>query len=162
MALQLGDQLEGNHIRVENEQYGHDLVIWLNDEPIYFIEVKSRWSTNQSIKMTPLQLQTSVENKTSYALCCVDMTGIDHGIIEIDDYLPVEETINRTKVLTNIGELNEGIYNALRSGSADEIHIDDDYRCIIPQKVIDNNKVDFNELIQCITDIIIKQNSSNL
>ena len=162
LALQLGDQLEGNHIRVENEQYGHDLVIWLNDEPIYFIEVKSRWSTNQSIKMTPLQLQTSVENKTSYALCCVDMTGIDHGIIEIDDYLPVEETINRTKVLTNIGELNEGIYNALRSGSADEIHIDDDYRCIIPQKVIDNNKVDFNELIQCITDIIIKQNSSNL
>lgn len=158
LAKLLGTGRSLDTVRVENEQYGHDLVVYHNDNAIYYIEVKSRWNTDQSVMMSPLQLQTSVANKDKYALCCVDMTGISHNDADVHVYPSINETISRIKVLDNIGILNENIVQAIQLIKNDDIHIDGDYRCVIPQKVIDSNKKDFSSLIRHIANIITETN----
>ncbi len=159
LEQQLGIQVSSNSIRVENEQYGHDLVIYNNETPIYYIEIKSRWSSDQSVMMSPLQLRTSVENKNEYALCCVDMIGVSYDDVDTHTYPPFEETISRIKVLDNIGLLNESINSAIQQLKTDEIHIDGDFRCVIPQRVIEENKVNFKLLIKRITAMITSNKS---
>jgi hypothetical protein len=96
-------------ISVENEQYGHDLVVYCHNEPVYYLEVKSRWGSDQSVMMSPLQMATSVKEASQYALCCVDMTGEHISEDEYHNYPEIAETIARIKSLTNIGELNSEV-----------------------------------------------------
>ncbi|MDL2244262.1 DUF3883 domain-containing protein [Parabacteroides sp. OttesenSCG-928-J18] len=142
-------------IRVENEQYGHDLVVFLNNKPIYFLEVKSRWTTDQSVMMSPLQMISSVEKSSCYALCCVDMTGVTHTNVERHEYPPIENTLPRIKVLTNIGTLNEELIKVINRSENDTVHIGGDYKCIVPQEVIKEYGEGFHFLV---THILSKIN----
>lgn len=58
---QLSDSISTNGVTVKVEQYGSDLSICKNGIPAYYIEVKSRWGTDQSVMMSPLQMRQSVE-----------------------------------------------------------------------------------------------------
>ena len=96
--------------KIDDVQGGQDIVISRNGEPIYFIEVKSRWSTDQSIRMSTTQHIKSVENENNYALCAVDMMGFSHDQAVMGEELTsyqMEEFINSIKCVTNIGILNK-------------------------------------------------------
>lgn len=45
---------------VSDQQVGQDIVVKMDGIPIYFIEVKSRWSSETSITMSPRQLRKAV------------------------------------------------------------------------------------------------------
>lgn len=158
LSSELGDK--GVTVRVEDCQYGQDIIVFCNNYPVYYIEVKSRWSSNQSVEMSQLQMNTCVEESGHYALCCLNMSGTDHHDVAEHIYPPVEETINKIKAITNIGNLAKEAYNAAHQ-SEDTVHLGGGYKCIVPQKVIDDNGENFEKLIDSIIAECVRYMDSN-
>ena len=140
-------------VKVEDVQGGQDIVIEYNGEKIYYVEVKSRWNTQQSIMMSSLQMKKASENKEIYSLCCVDMSGYttDKG----DRYEPpVEVILDRISVLDDIGEKLEPLHKRIHTKNYNEIHITDDYKVVIPQTVVKQGNDDIQYLMDKIKNII--------
>ncbi|MBD0779298.1 DUF3883 domain-containing protein [Maribacter sp. ANRC-HE7] len=128
---------------VLGEQDGQDIVIKIKDEVKYYIEVKSRWDKRTSIKMSRNQTLKSNEQQDIYALCSVDMTDY-HGEdrYEISD---INKILDKIKFVNNIGEQVEHLVKVLKqTKEQDEIHLDGDYRTLVPQKVIEEFGLSFN------------------
>lgn len=144
-------------VTVEDEQGGQDLVVYKDGEPVYYLEIKSRWGTDQSVMMSPLQMQRSVQQSSNYALCCVDMTGFNISDCEKHIYPPVEDVLCRIKSLTNIGELNRVLMAVtFPQDYSEAVHIGGDIKCIVPQKVIHNHGKSFYELLRTIAKACTK------
>ena len=137
-----------NHEKLEasDVQGGQDIIVLLDGNPIYFIEVKSRWNSVSSVSMSKLQLQRAVEENERYALCSVDISRYTG---DNDKYnLNIEEILPLTKFVKEIGTvilpLIEQNLNAEKNVD-ESIHLVD-YRGIIPQDVIKSG-FDFSEFI---------------
>jgi hypothetical protein len=63
----------GIEVQVLNEQKGKDIVIKRGIDTLYYIEVKSRWRSDYSIRMSKTQAETAVTNPSNYTLLGVDM-----------------------------------------------------------------------------------------
>lgn len=144
---------EKESVEATNIQGGQDIVIFLDENPIYFIEVKSRWNSQNSVSMSKLQLQRSVEQNQCYALCAVDITRYtgtnDRYKLSTDEILPL------TKFVVNIGNtIKPLIENNLEAEKEQEklIHLID-YRGIIPQDIIQNGN-DFDKFIDLLLEAI--------
>jgi hypothetical protein len=89
-------------VGAEDVQGGQDIIIYYGDTALYFIEVKSRWDSRNSVSMSKLQLEKASENADKYSLISVDITkykGVN------DRYeLPLEEIIPLIKVIDKIGK----------------------------------------------------------
>ncbi|MGJ1434221.1 sacsin N-terminal ATP-binding-like domain-containing protein [Sphingobacterium spiritivorum] len=136
-----------------NIQGGQDIVIFLDGNPVYFIEVKSRWNSQNSVSMSKLQLQRAVEENERYALCAVDITRY---IGSNDRYrLSTEEILPLTKFVTKIGDtIKPLIEDNLEAEKQQDksIHLID-YRGIIPQDIIQNGN-DFDNFIELLSETI--------
>lgn len=138
-----------------NIQGGQDIVIFLDENPVYFIEVKSRWNSQNSISMSKLQLQRAVEENERYALCTVDITRYTG---ENDKYkLSTDEILPLTKFATNIGNRIKPLIedNLEAEKQQDKSIYLIDYRGIIPQDIIQNGN-DFDSFIKFLSKTIIK------
>lgn len=146
---------EKDSIETSDIQGGQDIVVLLDENPIYFIEVKSRWNSQNSVSMSKLQLQRAVEETEHYALCAVDITRYtgtnDRYKLSTDEILPL------TKIVTNIGDtirpLIEDNLEAEKKQS-ESIHLID-YRGIIPQDIIQSGN-DFDTFVELLLKAIIK------
>lgn len=142
-------------IEASDIQGGQDIIIFLDENPVYFIEVKSRWNSQNSVSMSKLQLQRSVEENERYALCTVDITRYkgtnDRYKLSTDEILPL------SKFVANIGNtvrpLIEDNLEAEKNQS-ESIHLID-YRGIIPQEIIQSGS-DFEQFIELLLETIIK------
>ena len=150
----LSDSIIEDDITVETEQYGSDLSICKNGNPLYFIEVKSRWGTDQSVMMSPLQMIRSVEEADNYALCCVDMSHLKLSDEEVHSYPPLSEVFPLIKVLLNIGDLNKEVSDIANGQNSRLVHIGGDFKCVIPQETIRIYGVSFTSLIDNIVSKI--------
>ena len=63
LRKELKDILKNNKVeaKVDDVQGGQDIIVSINDEPIYYIEVKSRWVVADSVMMSSTQLERSVQ-----------------------------------------------------------------------------------------------------
>lgn len=160
IKMQLEKQLYSGdsevNIKVENEQGGQDLIVYKNGCPVYYIEIKSRWNSDQSVMMSPLQMSNSVVQSANYALCCVNMVDFGSGdLLEKHIYPPLEDVIERIKCLTNIGKLNEKLIDSVSlTANINNVHIGGDYKCIIPQSVINSEGVLFSQMLSDILAIL--------
>lgn len=127
---------KGESLAASDIQGGQDIIILLDGNPVYFIEVKSRWNSVNSVSMSKLQLQRAVEENERYALCAVDITRYtgtnDRYNLSTDEILPL------TKFVTNIGGsikplIEDNLVAEKRQNES--IHLID-YRGIIPQEII--------------------------
>lgn len=125
-------------VKVQEEQGGQDITIKYKGEIIYYIEVKSRWDSRNSITMSSLQMQRAVENQTKYSLCCVDMTDYKVGKPERYNVSDTNEIRDRIYILSDIGSKIEPILKGILSveDKENEISISGDYRGVIPQTII--------------------------
>lgn len=144
---------------VKDQQDGQDIIVSYNDVDVFYIEVKSRWKTADSVEMSKRQLEQSINKKDCYALCAIDMTQYPReNALEHIYPNDIEETLSRMKVLTNIGELNDirlrDVVENERNDSS--IHIGGDYKDVVPQKVINANYTDITGLVEAITNEINK------
>lgn len=150
LLLQLQEVLtqKSLKVKVEDFQGGQDLIVSLNDQPIYYIEVKSRWKSDRSVLMSTLQHQTSYEQKENYALCAVDMSDYDRELAKQHQYpTDIQEIITRIKVLDNIGLLNERLKDAVEDNGDEKVHIAGGYQVLVSQKIIAKHGKIFAEFI---------------
>jgi hypothetical protein len=138
-----------------NIQGGQDIIVLLDENPVYFIEVKSRWNSQNSVSMSKLQLQRSVEKTEHYALCAVDITRYtgsnDRYKLSTDEILPL------TKFVKNIGStIRPLIEDNLEAEKEQDksIHLID-YRGIIPQDIIQSGS-DFDTFVEFLSKTIIE------
>jgi predicted nucleic acid-binding Zn-ribbon protein len=140
---------------IKGEQDGQDIIIKIKDEAKYYIEVKSRWDKRSSIKMSKNQTLRSNEHKTNYALCSVDMTDY----VEDDRF----EISAISKISTNILFVNEiGVHvehliEVLKqTNRVDEIHLEGDYRTLVPQSIINDFGISFSAFETYLIDLLKK------
>lgn len=140
---------------VKEEQDGQDIIIKIKGEIKYYIEVKSRWDKKTSIKMSKNQTLRSNEQKTIYALCSVDMTEyIGDDRFEIAD---INKIIDNIKFVNDIGEHVEHLIEVLKQTDAtEEIHLDGDYRTLIPQTIINDYGTPISEFETYLIDLLKK------
>lgn len=123
-------------IELKSKQDGQDIVVTVKGEIVYFIEVKSRWNVNSSIKMSKNQTIQADKQKDNYALCSIDMTkyeGTDR--YDIQDIDKIRHCI---KFNQRIGyEVSHLIEVLSQTNEIDSVHLDGEYRTLIPMKIID-------------------------
>jgi predicted nucleic acid-binding Zn-ribbon protein len=124
---------------IKDVQDGQDIVISVNKVPYYFIEVKSRWDSNNSIRMSKNQTLQANEQKENYSLCSVDMTKYEgKDRYEVENINDIKHLI---KFNTNIGDEVIHLIEVLnQTNEPNTIHLDGDYRTLIPQTYIDTGK----------------------
>ncbi len=159
LSIELQDRIsfdKSKLIEANDIQGGQDIIVFLDGNPIYYIEVKSRWNSQNSISMSKLQLQRAVEQNNRYTLCAVDITRYsganDRYKLSVDEILPL------TKFVTNIGISIKPLIedNLVAEKKQNEsIHLID-YRGIIPQEIVKTGD-DFQKFIELLTNTINKK-----
>ena len=137
---------------VSNEQGGQDLKVQLNGNTLYYIEVKSRWSTERSVLMSTLQHRTSYEQQNHYALCVAEMTMFTENAKK-HEYPSFEEIKNHLTFVDNIGVLNERLKDATLDMD-NQVHVAGGYQVLISQDVIRANGKTFTEFISALKKIV--------
>ena len=119
----------------KNIQDGQDIIIELNGEAVYYIEVKSRWDSKNPVRMSKNQTLRASEYKENYALCTVDMVQFQGANrYKVQDILEIKHLIHFN---TDIGVKVEGLSEVLKqSTKLEEVRLDGDFRTHIPQKYI--------------------------
>ncbi|WDF77024.1 hypothetical protein PQ469_24375 [Mucilaginibacter sp. KACC 22773] len=162
IRLKLGTELsekinidKGKKLEAEDIQGGQDIVISFNGDPLYYIEVKSRWDSRSSVSMSKLQLEKASKNIEIYSLISVDVTKYNG---EGDRYqLSEAEIIPLIKVLNGLGsEIFPLIENNLiaESDVSSAVKLID-FRGIINQDTIKNGfEFDFfvDDLVASLTE----------
>ena len=150
LRKELKDILKNNKVeaKVDDVQGGQDIIVSINDEPIYYIEVKSRWGAADSVMMSATQLDRSVEKKDCYALFAVNMIGFNGENVKEHIYpKTMDEFVSRIRIVPNIGELNKEIIPTERD-SNEQVHIGGDYKSIVPQRLISKEGIDYNSFLR--------------
>lgn len=133
---------------VQNVQDGQDIIVSLRGKPIYYIEVKSRWDVNSSVRLSRNQTLRAYQQKENYALCTIDMTkyqGADRFYLKSVE--PVEQFIYFN---ADIGGKVEHLINVLEhTNDTESIQLDGEYRTRVPMSFIETGKklVDFEEYL---------------
>jgi hypothetical protein len=149
LSLELSNRvtfINDQALEASDIQGGQDIVVLLDDNPVYFVEVKSRWNSVSSVSMSKLQLQRAVEESSRYALCSVDISKYEGSN---DRYnLPIEDVLPLTKIVKQIGAKIQPLIEDNLFAEKDlesSIHLID-YRGIIPQDIIKKG-TEFSEFI---------------
>ena len=161
---QLNDILGDNKLKVSviDEQGGQDLKVIINNEVIYYIEVKSRWEADRSVLMSTLQHQTSYKEKEHYALCAVDMSQYNRDLAEQHIYPEIDKIKENISVLPNIGELNERMRDAVEDHDDAVVHIAGGYQVLVSQAVINANGISFDNFVEMLKDIVKRHISNSI
>lgn len=137
---------------VDNKQGGQDLILYINNVPVYYIEVKSRWSSDKSVLMSTLQHRTSCQEKEHYALCVADMTSFIEQARK-HEYPPFEQIESHLTFVPNIGNLNGRLKDATLEEDT-QVHIAGGYQVLVSQTVIGNNGIPFRNFIELLKSSI--------
>ncbi len=160
LQKELNDVIGNNtlHIQdpVKNEQGGQDLILYVNEKPLYYIEVKSRWKSEMSVLMSTNQHRRSYEEKEHYALCTAEMLGYDMEKVRVHDYPPFEEIQGRITVLEEIGKLNDRLKDATENDDK-KVHVAGGYQVLVSQDVIRDHGVSFESFLKHLTDMVRKE-----
>lgn len=150
---ELNQKISIDNLEPTNEQGGQDIVIRLNNEPLYYIEIKSRWDSRNSVTMSKLQLERAAINLDKYSLCSVDVTDYKGNN---DKYnLPIEDILPLVKIVDNIGKsVKPLVENNIKAEEQieDEVHLVD-YRGIVPQNIIEKGN-DFDGFVSNLITVI--------
>jgi uncharacterized protein YjbK len=154
------DQLKGQindkelSVEVSDQQGGQDYIVRLEGEEVYYVEVKSRWTTSDVVEMSPLQFKNSVDHKERYSLCFVDMTWKNTNDVGEREYDDIETCLNHTKVLHDIGKRNEWCIESVQQ-TKERPHIGGSYSLTVPQELFkQENTPTFDDLIKRIKGVL--------
>lgn len=121
--------------KVKSEQDGQDLVVYIDEKPVYYIEVKSKWLEATPIRISRNQTLRAYQNPHCFALCSIDMTkytGADKYEIE-----KIESVIEYMKFNTDLGSKVGHLVDIYENAhQIDKFSLDGDYRTLIPAAYI--------------------------
>lgn len=138
---------------VKEEQDGQDIIIKIKGHIKYYIEVKSRWDKKTSIKMSKNQTIRSNEQKEIYSLCSVDMTDyVGEDRFEISDISKISDNII---FVNDIGNKVEHLIEVLKqTNKEEEIHLDGDYRTLVPQSKVNEYGISLSAFESYLIDLL--------
>ena len=145
---------EDKELTTQEEQNGQDFIIYKNQVPIYYIEVKSKWDENGRFALSKNQTERCASQKNKYAVVSVNVDRYKKKHSINIDNIPFEDLKEFVKVNDDLGKDFEKliIENLSKAELNDPKLIE--YRGSIPQKVIDFEGMPFdffvNKLIQLI------------
>lgn len=147
---------DGSTLTDQDVQGGQDIIIYLERDdkkiPLYYVEVKSRWSTRESVEMSKLQMETSSKEKERYALCVVDMHDYDKEKVFRKEYPKTfEEIKGRISVVDEIGYRNADLV-PYTYDSKTEVHIGGEVKSVVPQDYVRTVRKDFDSLLITIAE----------
>lgn len=149
------EQLKPLGINVRNQQNGQDFILSKEGKDDYYIEVKSRWSSADSVEMSPAQFNQAATTPDRYALIGVNMLYFDQDKAMGDDILNVNDVINDIHVLDIIGYLEKELHKKTMdvfTRHSEDIHLDGMYKVRIPQIILKGEKskkiTDFLDMIK--------------
>lgn len=121
--------------KVKSEQDGQDLVVYIDEKPVYYIEVKSKWLEITPIRISRNQTLRAHQNPNCFALCSIDMTkytGADKYEIE-----KIESVVEYMKFNTDLGSKVGHLVDIYENAhQIDKFSLDGDYRTLIPAAYI--------------------------
>lgn len=115
--LQVECRQDGEVMEVNDIQNGQDIVVFYNNNPIYYIEVKSKWNFDQPAHMSTNQMRQAVLNSDCYALCCIDLTQYSATIA---NSIGVDDIINNTYIHIDIGKVLSPFIGTIVNDENDE------------------------------------------
>ncbi len=149
---------EDTLLTTQEEQNGQDFIIYKNGQPVYFIEVKSKWDENGKFALTKNQTEKCAIEKSRYAVVSVNVDRYKKKH-EIDDELIIRfEDLNEfVHVNDNLGSYFEMLVqeNIDKSESNDPKLIE--FRGSIPQRIIDTEGKKFDDFIPELIEVLRKQ-----
>lgn len=148
---------EDTHLVTQEEQNGQDFIIYKNGQPVYFIEVKSKWDENGRFALTKNQTEKCAIEKSRYSVISVNVDRYKKKH-EIDDELNIRfEDLNAfIQVNDNLGAYFEKLVqeNIYKSESNDPKLIE--FRGSIPQRIIDSEGKKFDDFIPELIEVLKK------
>ena len=148
------------NIETRNQQNGQDIVIYVQDKPIFYIECKAKWNFHtEPAHMSSAQIKQAVKCSDKYALLCVDCTGSTGAKIPIDAtkeqiHNSIHDILNHTYAHLDIGKLLAPTIEAQlkheNDGTIDNeqaIRIYSTLSCDIPKSVFNSGEA-FDSFIQ--------------
>jgi len=139
----------------QEAQNGQDFIIYMNNNPIYFIEVKSKWDENGRFALSKNQTEKCAIEKNRYAVISVNVDKYKKKH-QIDDELNIQfndlnEFIN---VNDDLGDYFDKLVkeNLLKSETYDPKLIE--FRGSIPQVLIDTQGKRFNVFVSNLIELI--------
>jgi len=149
----LNQEINIEQANIDDIQNGQDLIVYYQNQPVYFIEVKAKWNFSEPAHMSKNQMKNAYRNQSRYALCCVDLTN---GGFEEHFYPDIDTIVNNSYIHTDIGKQLALIMNGVSSADQDydgSITMGGDYRCNIPKKIFVNG-TPFDSLVNAIASAI--------
>lgn len=137
-------------VTVENQQCGQDFILTKDGYDDYYVEVKSRWESDQTVEMSSTQFKRAVEIPDHYALIGVNMYHFDRERAKRNDPMELSEIYSNIKVLDNIGHLEADLKKRTDEafkGNNTDIRLDGSYKVRVPQNVFNAHHLDFNGFV---------------
>jgi hypothetical protein len=139
----------------QEEQNGQDFIIYKDNKPIYFIEVKSKWDENGRFALSKNQTEKCALEKNRYAVISVNVDRYKRKH-QIDEELNIEfEDLNEfINVNDDLGDYFEALVkeNLTKSDTNDPKLIE--YRGSIPQTQIDTYGKSFDEFVSNLIELM--------
>ena len=131
--------IQSFEIKSIDDQNGQDLIIKVDNEVVYYIEVKSRWSPETSITMSDRQMQRGADNKEKYSLIVADLAGYTQEPGKDRFEVPDIDTIREFIFVDN--EIGDSLHlllvnNPPKEQLDEKVSLTGDYRALIPIKKI--------------------------
>lgn len=150
-------RLNKDGIDIRDEQGGQDYIISKAGFEDYMVEVKSRWSIDDSVEMSTLQVATAVAHPKRFALVMVNMHKFDQDRIDREENLSDAEIEDLVRVADNIGDLASELYGTVdgiftRDG---DIKAEGAYSFRVKQTVFKDKNLNILDLMEIIEKAFI-------
>ena len=132
-------EVAGLPVQVEEQQGGQDIVVKLNGQVVYYLEVKSRWQADYITKLSHKQAERAAENPDCYTLCCVDLTTyFPTGEAQRHVITAVEQIEGLIRFLPDIGRRVNELTAAVRVAEKqpDVVKLAEKYGVLVPPGVV--------------------------
>lgn len=150
---------EDVELTTKEEQNGQDFIIYRDKEPIYYLEVKSKWDDNGRFALSKNQTEKCASKKDNYAVISVNVDRYKKKHFVEKENISFDDLKEFVRVNDNLGDYFEKLVseNINKSEIADPKLIE--YRGSIPQKLIDEAGRKFDPFVEELIDIIKHANA---
>jgi hypothetical protein len=139
---------EDKELVTKEEQNGQDFIIYKNNQPIYFLEVKSKWDENGRFSLSKNQTEKCASEKKRYAVISVNVDRYKRENRIDFDNIPFEHLKPFIKVNNDLGEEFEKlVLENLSKNEANDPKLVE-FRGSIPQKRIDTTGLAFDDFLE--------------
>jgi len=146
--------VEDQELTTLDKQNGQDFIIYKNGQPVYFLEVKSKWDENGRFALTINQTERCAQEPDRYAVICVNVDRYKRQhAIDIEN-IPFEDLKEFVIVVDDLGpDFAKLINENLKKTELNDPKLIE-FRGSIPQKVIDTRGIQFDQFLQQIIEKI--------